>query len=418
MRFLGDASSALIALALALMVWLAATQAAEPMRERTVEAPLNSGVPIVLVGVPVGMATYGLSATTARVTVRGIAEDLAALSSDGVVVRADLSNLTSPTGLITATLVATCPRCPGRAARIVDVSPKQLVLHLETADRRQVAVEPAMEAPGVQACRGVEASFEPATVTVEGAASRVALVRSVIAEVRDGAGALNTSDAGAVAVTPITADGDPVADVAVSPESVSAAITLVPLATCADVAVLPVYSDPPPGYYVADIDVSPDHIQIHGDPDRLAAYRDDAVVLTELIDISESREPVQRLVVLDLPNDLETVGAMGGVTVTIRVSPVPGTRSIEVALEAADVPAGFTLEDLSPTRVAVLLSGPLPLLEALDDKTIRGVVSLAGLGAGTHRLAPHLDLPAGIRARSIAPAEVEARLVRGAGVGG
>jgi YbbR domain-containing protein len=270
----------------------------------------------------------------------------------------------------------------------------------------------------VLTCRGVEASFEPATVTVSGTRSRVALVRRVVAEVSDGNGAADDVTAGTVGVRPLTAEGVPVEDVVVVPSSVTAAITFVQLDTCADVAVLPVYTEPPSGYYVAGIDVSPDHIQLRGEPDRLAAYRLDAVVSTQAIDLSESRESVVRLTALDLPADLETVGAADGVTVTIRVSPVPGTRSIELPLEARDVSDGLAVESLSPSRVAVLLSGPMPILEGLDDAALRGLVSTLGLGAGTHRLAPRIELPPGIRVRSIAPSEVEVRLVPDAGDGG
>jgi hypothetical protein len=59
------------------------------------------------------------------------------------------------------------------------------------------------------------------------------------------------------------------------------------------------------------------------------------------------------------------------------------------------------------------VSGPLPELDNLDVTALRATVDVTGLGAGTHRLRPGLELPSGLRIRSIAPAEVDVRLVSG-----
>jgi YbbR domain-containing protein len=404
MRWLGDAGSLVLSLALALVVWLAATQAAVPMRNQTFGSD-DAGLPITVAGLAPGLSWHSASASAAAVTLRGSADGLAAVTADGLAVRADLSKVRGA-GVYTVPLAADCPACAGRPLRVASIAPPALTVTVEVSAERAVAVEAALKAPGSETCRGVDARFAPATVEVSGAASRVALARRAVVAVGD------SPLTGPVEVIPVDASGRRVADVAIVPGTVEAAVTLVPLDTCAEVAVLPVYGAPPAGYYVAGIEVVPDHVQLRGEPELLAPYRDDAVVMTERIDISQSRESAQRLVALDIPRGLEIVGAGPGVTVTIRVGPVPGTRSVEVALSPTDVPDGLRVDSLSPTRVAVLLSGPAALLETLDVNAIRGLVTLGGLAPGTHRLAPTLELPASVRIRSIAPAEVEVRLVQ------
>jgi YbbR domain-containing protein len=247
-------------------------------------------------------------------------------------------------------------------------------------------------------------------VTVSGAASRVAKVAHALVEDPSMADGELRIELDAVPVRPVTRAGETVPDVHVDPAEVAATIESVLVDSCAQVAVLPVYNDPPPGYYVAGIEVEPDHIQLRGDPGRLAAYREEAVVLTELIDISNSRTSVEALAGLDLPSEVQSVNGSAGVTVTILVSPFPGTRLIEIPVEAISQEQGLEVSGLSPSRVQVLLSGPLPELDALDIAGLRATVDVAGLDAGTHRLRPTIELPAGLRVRSVAPAEVDVRL--------
>jgi YbbR domain-containing protein len=269
-------------------------------------------------------------------------------------------------------------------------------------------------ADAAEACRGAAATFEPATVMVSGASSRVdAVAHASVADPGTGGASGSRVELDSVPVLAVNEAGEPVSNVTVAPETVQAVVEVIELETCAQVAVLPVYNDPPAGYYVAGIEVEPDHIQLRGDPARLAAVREESVVLTGLIDISNSRSTVETRAQLDLPADVEPVDASEGVTVTILVSPFPGTRLIEVPVDTVGIPTGLAVDGVSPSRIQVLVSGPLPELDNLDVTALRGTVDVTGLAAGTHRLRPGLDLPAGLRVRSIAPAEVDVRLVSG-----
>jgi YbbR domain-containing protein len=414
-RWLGDASSLLLALVLGVMVWLAATQSAEPMRDQELPATGEELIEVELKGLDQGLAAYDVDPRAAAVVLRGVPSELAELDAADIRIHADLSEAVTDSEVISVPLRAECVGCARRAVRIAAVVPPVISARLDEMGGRRVPAQLAGDAGGPDSCREVAATFEPARVTVEGAQARVSEVASVVVDVPTDAADGARVELPVAPVRPVSAGGEPVADVSVFPASVRATIDYVQPETCAQVAVLPVYSDPPEGYYVAGIEVEPDHLQLRADPSRLTGFREEAVVVTELIDISDSRASVRALAQLDLPADVEAVGASEGVTVTILVSPFPGTRSIEVPLEAVGVANGLTVDGLSPSRLQVLVSGPLPELDALDVASLRGTVDVTGLGAGTHRLRPNINLGLGLRVRSVAPAEVDVRLVSGEG---
>jgi hypothetical protein len=57
--------------------------------------------------------------------------------------------------------------------------------------------------------------------------------------------------------------------------------------------------------------------------------------------------------------------------------------------------------------IAVVLSGPLPVLEALEPGDVRVVLDLFGLEVGGHEIETQAIVPAGVIAQSIFPAVVQ-----------
>ena len=156
--------------------------------------------------------------------------------------------------------------------------------------------------------------------------------------------------------------------------------------------------------------MSPSRVELRGEPDTLDEIRLEGVVLTEVIDISDSRQQMTTAAPLDLPTGVMPVGPHDTVTVTLGVSPFPGTRSVDLAVATVGVSAGLKVAAVSPAAVQVLLSGPLPALNELDPSALRATLDVTGLGPGAHRVRPRISLPTGIRARSTTPADVDVRL--------
>jgi YbbR domain-containing protein len=146
-------------------------------------------------------------------------------------------------------------------------------------------------------------------------------------------------------------------------------------------------------------------VELSGPPGRLDSLR--GTVYTEPVDLGEAEGTVERRVRLDLPDGVTAVGAPEGVTVTIRVAPLPGTRTFDVELSPDGLSSTLEVASITPARVQVLLSGPLPILDAMKASDIRALLPLDGVVEGTHRLPPTYDVPPGVRVRTSTPAEVE-----------
>jgi YbbR domain-containing protein len=398
---------------LAVFVWLLASQSARPLADTLLPPAGAEPLAVEFVNVPDGWAVVEPSAATARVELRGVREALEQLSPADLTVRVDLAHAVG-SERVTVPLRAACAGCGRQAVRVRGVRPPAVTLRLEPARSRAMLVEPELGAAPATGCRRIETTVSPREVTVSGAESRLAVVTRAVATVPSFDVEATTARLTAVPIVALDAAGRPVSDVAIEPAAADLAIAVVQVETCAEVAVIPVYApqNPAAGYYVADIDVDPLTVEVEGDPERVAALRELGTVSTQAVDIEGATDLVTRQVALDLPEGLSALGAAAGVTVSIQVSPYPGTRPIEVLVETGPVPPGLELEGLSPQRIQVLLGGPLPVLDALAPEELRAVLDLSAAGVGLTRLRPRIEAPAGLRVRSTAPSEIEVRLRR------
>jgi len=417
--WLGDAASAALALVLGLMVWLVAQASAQPMDEVTLPAPGSVLLALELRDVPDGLAAFDPSVTRARVRLRGVPSGLATVREDDLSAWADLHDVVASPGRVRVAVHAACDGCVGTGVRVVRVIPAEITVRVEEATTKEVSVRAELTDGALAACREVDAEVQPAAVVLRGAASVIEQVSGVVARVSAiGSDTAEPSVAG-VPVVAVDREGNEVTAVEAVPSSVSVGLGIVDRDTCAEVSVRPVYNEPPSGYYVAEISVSPRRVELRGDPDTLDEIRLEGVVLTEVIDISDSRQQMTTAAPLDLPTGVMPVGAHDTVTVTIGVSPFPGTRSVDLAVATVGVSAGLKVAAVSPAAVQVLLSGPLPALNELDPSALRATLDVTGLGPGAHRVRPRISLPTGIRARSTTPPDVDVRLeARGSRSGG
>jgi YbbR domain-containing protein len=93
--------------------------------------------------------------------------------------------------------------------------------------------------------------------------------------------------------------------------------------------------------------------------------------------------------------------------VVVGVEAIEGSLSIQVPIEVVGLGSDLAAE-VSPEIVDVLLSGPLPILEALEPGDIKIVVNVTELEEGTHLLAPEaLNLPEGVTLDTIIPETIE-----------
>ena len=164
------------------------------------------------------------------------------------------------------------------------------------------------------------------------------------------------------------------------------------------------------GYRVVGVEVDPTRVGLVGPRDLVQSLRSG---LKASVDISGITADLVQSVLIDLPEGVEIVDAPesgAAVTVTIRVMPLQETRSVELELRAEGLDERYEATIL-PQSVRVLLGGPQPVLDAIEDGAIDAFVDLSDLGIGTHHLRPQLELPDSTREISVSPERVDVDIV-------
>ena len=184
-----------------------------------------------------------------------------------------------------------------------------------------------------------------------------------------------------------------------------------PLAEFRDVTVRAILKgSPAPGYWISNITVEPANVTMQGKPETIRQMP--AVVSTVPIDISGVKESVAKRVSLVLPQGISMYSADANgqtVLVLVEVSAISGGKTIQPKLEVMGLRSGLAATT-SPDTVDVILSGPMPELQALQPDDVRVVANLFGMGVGRYQVTPTVLLPEGstLKVESIAPDMVEA----------
>lgn len=406
--FLDNLSSIITALVVAIFVWLLATQESNPMRTLgTYPTAGEAGLPVELRNVPAGMAAYDLAPRAVRLKLRGIDDALREIAPGDFTATVDLSGTSAEVEAATLPVTVRCAGCARRGIRVVGWEPTEVALKLAEAgtEARQVLAVPSDESPA-GSTRGFE--INPPQVQLAGARPALARVRQVVASLGQMDSASELSSLPGVAVQALDADGAVVLDVVAEPPTVDVSV----LVTRRDVevAVSPVVRGADAvadGYYLTGISVTPQFVQLEGPNDLVRTIRERGAIPTLPLDLTGRSGDVQRRVGLVLPRGVTATNAVEGVTVTVKLEPLPGTITLDAPMVATGLEPGLEIVSITPDKVSVLVSGPRPLLEQLQPGQLRAVVDLAGRNPGSYRVVPEIELPADVQERSVTPNEVE-----------
>jgi YbbR domain-containing protein len=163
--------------------------------------------------------------------------------------------------------------------------------------------------------------------------------------------------------------------------------------------------------------VEPKVVELDGPADLVREIGNSGRVYTVPVDLAGASSDAQYSVALDLPEGVTALNALDGVTVTVEIEALPGTRTLELAVERRGLREGL-VADITPDRVQVLLSGPEPELDALAAEGADDVVAyvdLSDLSPGAHRVLVGVDAPPNLRVGSTTPEEVEVVIRTAAG---
>lgn len=369
----------LISLFLALVVWVAATMANNPVEERELK-----GVDIVY-AIPDGFVLVNQQALpqTVSVFIRTQQSEWGLLVPDDVTVTAALEDVRAP-GEYRVELEAAI-NSP-RYGTVAAVRPSTLTLEVGAMAEARTPIEIVVRRePPLGYSYPSELVCDQTEVIVRGSADRVSSVRA--AEVRMDLSDKRNPFTETFDLIPVNASGRTVTSVELSPASVVCSIDIQAREDVTPIEVLPATTgSPPDGYVFEGYDAfSPRSVGVTGDRDAIT--RMNRVVRTAPIDLRGRTETFTVEVPVLLPDGVRLAPEDQLISVTVRISPQINTRQYE------DVPVVVTGLDETRFRVqglasivTVFITGPQDRLPSAGQVTVE--VDLANLSVGNHQVRP------------------------------
>jgi YbbR domain-containing protein len=388
-------SSIILALLLAVAVWVAATLQNDPFDVRKFAA-----VPVTPLNQPEGTVFFEGDPAWVSVEARAQQSVLDLLKASDFVAVMDLSAVEP--GVSTSIPISVTS--PVEAVRIESYEPLEQAVLLEAQGAISMPVD--IEIAG-QVATGYYAStrttISPSEVTVYGPQPYLDDVVSMNGFVSvEGA---NQDITEQVPIAPQNADGESVAGLEWFPEQVAVQIEVLRrVGYKPEVRVVPdVRGEPAPGYRRGSVSVAPSTITLAG-PTRVlnelpGFVRTDPITITGMTEVLTERIP------LSMPANIVAVG-VNYVTVTISILPVLSSRAITSSVEVQGLREEW-ISTVSPDVVDVILVGPDTLLSELESDDIQVFVNLFGLGLGVHRIEPVVLYPEEVELESVIPDLIE-----------
>lgn len=212
-----------------------------------------------------------------------------------------------------------------------------------------------------------------------------------------------------VTLEAIGLDGQPVANVAVDPETVTVEIDVQAVETNRTVSVRPqITGTPSPGFALASLSVEPSTVTIRGLPEDLTEIDE---ILTDSLDLTGLSADQSFELDLIVPEDVRLLEPEDAVaTVTLTIEPSVASRTFVVGVVCQGAGENACLPGLQ--QLAVTVSGPGPAFAELGAADVTPIVDVAGLEPGSYSLTPTIaGLPAGVSLDDVSPGSIPVTIV-------
>lgn len=388
----------LLALVMAIVVWVAAVNEADPNEVLTYPTPIQ----LEIVGQDTNLLITNTYSKQIELTLRAPRSIWTQLTTDEDSIHAilDLSGYGVGEHNITPQI-----QIGLQPVKIIEVTPASITINLEELVTTTFPVDMRVTgAPSVGYQVGNK-SYSPEEVTVSGPKSLVERVASIqatfdLSDVRE-----NIDEN--LPLRAMDELNQRVDGVTLSENEVRLLLPISQQGGYRDVAVKVLVTGQVANLHrLTNISVFPPVVTLYSSEPELISELP-GVVETEPLDINGIDADISARLQLTLPENILIIGDQT-VLVTASVEAVLGSQTIsEKPLEIINLDPNLSAT-LSSLTVDVIISGPLPLLDALSETDLRVFVDVAGLGIGTHQLTPSYEiLNDKIQVESLLPESIE-----------
>ena len=388
----------LLALILAIGVWVAAVNAADPNEELSYPIPIK----LEIVGQDSALLITNAYSEELQLTLRAPRSIWAQLvaNEDSVQASLDLSGLGAGVYDLEPQI-----QIKIQPTRLISLAPTSVHITLEELITREIPVELDLNLETSVGYQAGTPRLSLSSVEITGAASMVESVDVVRAS-------FTRTDARekideTLTLIALDEKNQLVRGVSLSTEDVQLIIPISQQGGYRDMAVKVIVEGQVASFYrLTNISVFPLVITVYSS-DTKAVNDLPGIVETEPLDIEGASEDISSRLKLVLPENVSVVGDQS-VLVKVGVEAILGSLTVsDKSLEVINLAPSLAAE-LSSLTVDIIVSGPLPALDMLKPEDLRVIVDLEGLGAGEHQLMPIVQiLNDAISVESILPESIK-----------
>jgi YbbR domain-containing protein len=388
----------ILALALGISVWVSAVSAADPDEVSAYPDP----IPLEVLGQDSSLVLTSEIPQTVEVTLRAPRSvwDLLTAKENSIRALLDLSGFSAGEHTVDIQIMVT-----ERPYQIVLVNPTTVTVDLESIATQTFPLVLSLSGQPAAGYQAGDATKEITEVAISGPESLVR--KATRARVLVNLDGVRESIDESLPIQIVDEQNNILQGLTVNPETVGVNVPIIQLGGFRDVAVkVIVQGQVSAGYRLENINVFPPVITVFASDPTLVNELP-GVVETQPLDLQDRREDISTRLSLALPEEITIVGAQ---TVQVQVSISPIQTSLTLLNQPINV-IGLS-EGLSaqvfPQTVDVILSGPLPVLDALTSQDITVSVDANGLEIGVYQLIPEVKLLVeNVGVESILPGTVE-----------